>query len=1047
MNSSSQPIPSYFRTARTWLICLLSFVTAATGLRAADASAFTCAITTPIANSAATTGVPVTITATVSGNANPIAKVTFYEMISGAVLGTAASAPYTISWTPTTAGTALLRVTGTDTLGGTGNSPITTVKVAAGSTSSGGGTSTPPVYTQQPSTYTLTVVNGTIGSGNATTANIAPYTTVTINANPAPAGQWFKQWNGNAPFANYQATTTTFTMPTANVVATVSYYTPVPVPQPVTGHPRLWINQSDVAGLRARANAATNPVYLSLRTVLNTCISNYTTKFYPNGQPNPTNPDFGDTQGYTGLLTEQNAIVFALFSLIDQDPNARILHAQRARNIIMMAMNEAVKPHASGQPFRDPMFALFNRANFTSECWPLAIDWIYDATDAGGNPILTAADKKTIRDVFMVWANDCLNAYVCGGDHPAPIGTFNSTALLPSGNAHRVAANNYYSGHARLVTLMSLCIDPVDDPAVNPAAPLSVLGNSMRSYIPDATGAWLYQQYAMFGDPADVKAAYNLTAGAKVGLASGGLSPEGGLYGHAFSYILGQMLALKTAGFADTAISGPQAALVTAPVWDRYLPAFSNNIVPAAKVYSSQSYLGPIFQMANYGDVLRLWITPDFMQVFALKNLLDQKTGNTASLDATRWFAINAVEGGAGALQNRISAPWSYGVQASVLYFLLLDPALPTPADPRPGYTTKFVDAGNGRVLSRTDWSANASVFTFRSSWESINHQDGDAGQFELYRKGEWLTKELSNYDSYGNGQSSIWHNTLALQNWCANGKPVNIQFFEAPYWGNGSQWNNGANAGDPVTVTSNGAGYTFVQSDITKLYNRPDQFTAANSAVDIQHASRSLLSLDPDVVVVYDRATSVHNGFKRFNLNFQIQPVINGHTATAITPAGQRIFVQSLLPVTGVLSYVPEGGTLSSIAQMEVMSGRLVVEDPAKPTDVRFLHVVQGADTANGMIAATTIASSAGTAFDGAVVGNTVALFPVNLAASFAGTSYSAPATTTRHYVTGLTPGAGYTVAASSDGVTAQLTVVSGGPLAADSAGVLAFDLASVLP
>ncbi len=913
---------------------------------------------------------------------------------------------------------------------------------------SGGGTSNPPPV-QQATTYTVTVINGTIGSGAATTASFAPYATVTINAAAAPAGQWFKQWNGNAPVANYQSATTTFTMPYNNVTVTAAFFTPAPVPQAVTDHPRLWINSSDVASLRARAIPG-NGVYQNLRTVLATCITNYNAKFYPNGQPAVANPDFGDTQGYTGLLTEQNAIVFALFSLIDPDPDARILHAQRARNLIMRAMNEAVKGHAAGQPFRDPMFALFNRANANSECWPLAIDWIYSATLADGvTPILTPADKKIIRDVFMIWSNDCLNAYVCGGDHPAPIGATNTTSLLPNGNAHRVAANNYYSGHARLITLMSLCIDPADDPAVNPAAPVSILGNSLRSYIPNATGAWLYQQFAMFGDPAVVKTALNLGANASVGLASGGLSPEGGLYGHAFSYLLGQMLALKTAGFADPAISGPQAALVTAPVWDRYLPAFANSIVPAAKVYPSQSYLGPVFQMANYGDVLRLWITPDFMQVFALKNLLDRKNGVAANLDATRWFAVNAVEGGAAGLTQRIQNPWSYGVQSSILYFLLLDPTLPAPADPRPGYTTDIFDAGNGRVLSRTDWSANASVFTFRSSWESINHQDGDAGQFELYRKGEWLTKELSAYDNNGNGQSSMWHNSLSLQNWCANGKPTNIQFFEAPYWPNGSQWNNGANAGDPVTISSHGAGYTFAQTDMTKLYNRPNQFTPADAAIDILHASRSLVSLPGDTVVVYDRATSGHNGFKRFNLNFATPPVIDqvNRTAHAATTGGQKIFVQTLLPADATLSYVPAAGTITNIAQLETMTGRLVVEDTARPTDIRFLHVIQGADgAATAATPSSLVTSDAGVAYTGAVVGATVVLFPVNLATPSAGTSYTVAATTVKHLVTGLAANTGYTITADSDGVTASIVITAGGASVTDAAGVLAFDLPDVL-
>ena len=59
-------------------------------------------------------------------------------------------------------------------------------------------------------------------------------------------------------------------------------------------------------------------------------------------------------------------------------------------------------------------------------------------------------------------------------------------------------------------------------------------------------------------------------------------------------------------------------------------------------------------------------------------------------------------------------------------------------------------------------------MFDYRSSWESINHQDGDGGQFELYRNGEWLTKEMSNYDNNDLGQTSVYHNTLALQNHCS---------------------------------------------------------------------------------------------------------------------------------------------------------------------------------------------------------------------------------------------------------------------------------------
>ena len=117
----------------------------------------------------------------------------------------------------------------------------------------------------------------------------------------------------------------------------------------------------------------------------------------------------------------------------------------------------------------------------------------------------------------------------------------------------------------------------------------------------------------------------------------------------------------------------------------------------------------------------------------------------------------------------------------------MLDPAATT-TDPRPDYATAFYDPGQGRLVDRTDWSPEATLFDFRCSWESINHQQGDANQFEFYRNGEWLTKGVANYDNNDNGQSSDYHNTLTLQNWCANGTPNGLAW-ETPFWANGSQW------------------------------------------------------------------------------------------------------------------------------------------------------------------------------------------------------------------------------------------------------------------
>jgi hypothetical protein len=365
--------------------------------------------------------------------------------------------------------------------------------------------------------------------------------------------------------------------------------------------------------------------------VLNQAISIYNTQFFPGGVPNPNYPDPGDTQGYTGYLTEQYGVIFAFNSLIDPSPAARITYAQYARNLLMYAMNLAALGHLSGAPFRDPMFAVYNRANGQGEQWPLIVDWIYNATDANGNAILTSSDKLTIRNVFMEWANDCLNASTTGGDHPSPIGVTNSTQLLPGNLPYRMAANNYYIGHARLLTMMSLSIDPNDDPPVAGVA-LNQLGSTLRSYIADATGAWLYQQFAMFGDPATVANAYSIPgSGAGFGLASGGLPPEGMLYGESFGFMLGQLLALQTAGFSNVAYTGPQAQLIEAPIWDRYVPGILSSMTPTSQVFSEQPWLGPVFQYGSYGDLLRLWVTPDYMRSFALLALLDQESGKTST--------------------------------------------------------------------------------------------------------------------------------------------------------------------------------------------------------------------------------------------------------------------------------------------------------------------------------------------------------------------------------------------------------------------------------
>ncbi len=885
--------------------------------------------------------------------------------------------------------------------------------------------------------YTLTVVNGS-GSGSYAAGAV-----VNITANAPPANQSFLNWTG-ATVANSNSASTSITMPSANATVTANYVAQaVNIPYPVTTHPRLWITQNDLPRLQSWATAS-NPIYqLGLLPLLNQAINIYNTQFFPGGVQNPNYPDPGDTQGYQGYLTEEYAFVLAFHSLIDPNPTNRSTYAKMARNILMVAMNQAVLGHQSGVPFRDPLFAVYNRANENGEKWGLIVDWIYNATDLMNNPILTAADKLTIRNVFLIWANDCINAYTTGGDHPAPIGVVNSTQLLPGGKPYRMASNNYYLGHARLLTMMALAFDPSEDPLVNTAQPASQLGNTLRSYILNANGAWLYQEYAMMGEASDVATAYGLPNGNGFGLASGGLPPEGMLYGHSFGFVLGQLLALQTAGFNNPAYAGSQIALINSPVWDRHINSMLSEISPAPYTDPSQVWLGPVYRFGGWGDMLRLWITPDSIQPFALKALLDQQNGKTTSLNAARWWASNALEGGVNAFYNRITQPWSWGVANSIFYFLLFDPAAPTATDPRPSLPTVFYDQPQGRITARTDWTNNATQFGYRASWLGINHQTGDAGQFHLYRKGEYLTKEMSNYDNNALGMTTRYHNTLALQNTCPNGTPTNLQWYEQGEWANGSQWMLGFAQGDPVTNTSNGANYVYADSDLTKLYNRPNQWTPADSATNITQATRSILWLNNDYVVIYDRATSQNTGlFKRFNLNFVTNPAINGNVATQTLSSGQKLFVQTLLPTNPTISSTFAAGGLNPIALMEPTQFILTVEDSTKPADTRFLHVLQGADAGGIMVSAVRVTNTQGTAFDGAAFGNTAVFFPTFTGGVFTTTTFSVPLSVHNMVITGLAANTNYTFVATP-GINSTLVTVSVSSAGAstDSAGVLSLN------
>jgi hypothetical protein len=768
-------------------------------------------------------------------------------------------------------------------------------------------------------------------------------------------------------------------------------FAPLAAAQPVTTHPRLWITTADIPRLRSWA-VPTNPVFQSgLLLLANQAKADMDAGLVPG--PDATNG--GPT--YVSYAAEQYAELFAFMSIIDNDPVARADYAQRARTLLMYVMDRAVLGASPGQPYRDPAFSISDRSRWHGEAFGLTVDWIYDS--------LSPADKAEILTVFLRWCDEDKVANVTTDNHPVPVDVVNDPILVSDPTRVRWSGNNYYAAHMRNMAFMALSFDLADDPG----------GILSSGFLGNATGAWLYvMDYLTRND------------------ARGGLMPEGFEYSpQTIAYMVQVLLALRTAGQDDPGTWGPQVVLPTNPFWTDLPGAYLGSLSPTTQVpLPPNDYLGPVYLPAWFGAGQNYW-AENTVEAFGALGAYDYLAGNAARLDAIRWIEINTPPGGAASLLDRIRNPSEY-FQRSILSFLIFDPGAATAPDPRPALPLRQHVPGLDRILARTDWGPNANWIFYALSWNEIDHQSADGNAFGFWRNGEWLTKQRIGYDL--DYLASNNHNTLLLRN---DQPPQGPGDYRYDYWLKGSQWAYNAAANPALLGRSFGAGFVYALGDSTNLYNYANE-----NLVDILHASRSIVWVEPDHLVIYDRAESQTAGrFKQFVLNLPGLPAVNGAVSTIATPGNQRLFITTVLPAGAVPAPETSPNEPSGMpANNETMGFRLRVAAPGDPTIARFLHVLQGADAAGAADPVTYVQGSSGTPFEGALVAGSLALFPVDLATPFTGLGYTVPACTLVHRVTGLGAGAGYTITRTPAGPDVQIAIAAGGATKADEGGVLAF-------
>jgi hypothetical protein len=192
--------------------------------------------------------------------------------------------------------------------------------------------------------------------------------------------------------------------------------------------------------------------------------------------------DSGDGEsGFNPI--ETYAEIFAFMSLFHPDPVQANDYAQRAHDIIMRIVNQAVLGQAAGQPYRGANFAVHNRASWDGEAFAVVLDWDYAK--------FTPAEKVTIRQVYLRWIQECLVATTSGGDHPSPVGVVNDPSLLSTPLGVRNSTNNYDANHARHIGLLAMALDAADDV---PALPTDPPAGTLRRFVGTAIGSWLYVQ-------------------------------------------------------------------------------------------------------------------------------------------------------------------------------------------------------------------------------------------------------------------------------------------------------------------------------------------------------------------------------------------------------------------------------------------------------------------------------------------------------------------------------------------------------------------------
>jgi hypothetical protein len=242
-----------------------------------------------------------------------------------------------------------------------------------------------------------------------------------------------------------------------------------------------------------------------------------------------------------------------------------------------------------------------------------------------------------------------------------------------------------------------------------------------------------------------------------------------------------------------------------------------------------------------------------------------------------------------------------------------------------------YVAMGLGMFYTRNSWQADATLAQAHLSTPmAVGHAHLDTGSFQLWRDGQWLTRETVGYAQVitgyaGNGSvdcgTAVGHNSLLF-----NGLGPIGYYHHRP----------------EIVRLESQDDYSYLAVDLTGAYEVAEDWAHREEEVGNPAAGsvvRELLFIRPlETLVIFDRLSAEGSApaaaAKSFLVHFQGAPtVVDGRTYER-GEGDQTLRVTTLLPPATTRRVLAEGGTIGQYRAEIETSGSV---------ESYFLHVLQG--------------------------------------------------------------------------------------------------------